>query len=353
MKDPTIPPEMKAAGIICRTKNVECIFYDRGGDLLLITFNEIGMVANGKTFWCESPAKKLNISVVGFVTSYPNWFPEEDTDICISALERVIGNRPFNRVTFGLSQGGYAAIKYSKRLKSRTCISFSPQSSINPEDVQDRRFIKFFRPEIHSTMVLCKEDTSGEIFVFYDPYNSNDADHYRSIAHNINVHEIKIPFAGHGSIRPFVGTATIKTLIDACILRDERILYRLYKEIKVTSPDRPYFMALALSSRRPRVALQIFKRYCNIRPNSRWIHVCYRLAKSGLGREVIDWLRSFSDGHENDHEAHSCVSLVALDLRDANLAVDYIQRALNCKKNDPKYLHILDRIQRLQLLDLA
>ena len=40
--------------------------------------------------------------------------------------------------------GGYAAIKYSNLLNMNRIIAFVPQYSIDPEQVEDRRYAEFF-----------------------------------------------------------------------------------------------------------------------------------------------------------------------------------------------------------------
>jgi hypothetical protein len=65
---------------------LELHFCDRGGDVLLVTFNEMGMQADGKRYWGDGLSERLHMSVVGFVSKTPNWFPLTQTILAISPI---------------------------------------------------------------------------------------------------------------------------------------------------------------------------------------------------------------------------------------------------------------------------
>src|SRR3954468_18319014 len=85
---PAISAEEAASGVVFRTAGVECLYRDRGSDTLLVTFNEMGMKANGRDCWAAAPAKKLGLSIFGFVSTHPNWFPLDEIERCLQAYWR-------------------------------------------------------------------------------------------------------------------------------------------------------------------------------------------------------------------------------------------------------------------------
>ena len=85
-----------------------------------------------------------------------------------------------NIVGYGGSMGGYAAIKYSNLLNMNRIIAFVPQYSIDPEQVEDRRYAEFFNAVVNKDMQIQPQDVdvSREYIIVYDPYFSIDREHY-------------------------------------------------------------------------------------------------------------------------------------------------------------------------------
>jgi hypothetical protein len=329
--------------VVCRTQHVECVFHDRGGDVLLITFNEMGMRANGHAVWGQEPARKLGLSIVGFVTTKPNWFPADDMNTCLAALDAILDGRNFHKITFGLSQGGYASLKYSGRLKADTNIAFSPQISISPDDVKDRRFIKFYDETIHCGMIVTERDVAGHSFVLYDPYDAGDAEHCELIGKATTACLVRLPFVGHSSIRPFAGTRYLDAILRACMARDKPELHRIYKAVKSRNPHRAYLMALELASKKPNVALRIFEKYHSLVHSSPWHTACYQLAISGKGDAVIEWVSRKAKDTPTNHSVQACAALVSLQIKDPSSAVYFIERALRLVPDQPAYSHVHKR----------
>jgi len=337
-----------AMGVICRTRHIECIFKDRGGRLLLLSFNEMGMRANGSAIWAGAPAAELGISTVGFITTEPNWFPARDMQYCLTELEKVIGKRFKQRVAIGMSQGAYAAIKYSVQLKVKTVLAFSPQVSIDPVDIVDSRFNHYFRRDIHSHMKIDAADRGGaDIYMFYDPYDAGDAEHCSLIAQSLPVVDIRLPFAGHGSIRPFTGTAYFAELIKHCVGHDVPALRNLYHRVKARNRSRPFLITMALAQRHPSVALRIFDRYKDGEPFLEWRHAAYRLAVAGKAASIVEWIVSIADRHQEHDEVQACMARIALEMGDRTLGTPYAERALRLRPENTAYVWLKKELAEL------
>lgn len=90
---------------------LRAIFDDRGGDVLLVTFNEMEFIVHGREYWSNKPAERLGLSAIGIVSKTKNWFPQHS----MTALKEVISEilSKFDIViSYGFSQGGYGALKY-------------------------------------------------------------------------------------------------------------------------------------------------------------------------------------------------------------------------------------------------
>lgn len=101
-----------------------------------------------------------------------------------------------NIVGYGGSMGGYAAIKYSNLLNMNRIIAFVPQYSIDPEQVEDRRYAEFFDAVANKDMQIQPQDVdaSREYIIVYDPYFSIDREHYLKIKEILpSLHTIHLP----------------------------------------------------------------------------------------------------------------------------------------------------------------
>lgn len=71
-----------------------------------------------------------------------SWFPQASMIELEKAISPILEGFK-NIVGYGGSMGGYAAIKYSNLLNMNRVIAFVPQYSIDPEQVEDRRYAEF------------------------------------------------------------------------------------------------------------------------------------------------------------------------------------------------------------------
>lgn len=289
--------------MVFRSNEVECLYKCRGSDTLLVTFNEMGMSANGRDIWGDAPAKSLNLSIFGFVSTKPNWFPIEDFLCCLKYYWKWTLNSKHRRVVvFGLSQGGYAALKFHKMLGADISISFSPQISINPEDIIDYRFNKFYDSTKNISMRITRKDMTDRCYIIYDPYDKNDARHVESLALTGNATAISLPFVGHGSIRAFLGKRNLWRLLEACFDNNIKEIRAIYVETKHSLKDRPLLVATEAARRHPKIALEIFEKYGRISNDIRWMHICWAISAKGFSSSIIDWAQDrLQENPKNDY----------------------------------------------------
>ena len=223
------------ARVIFDGDHVQALYDKRDGDVLLITFNEMNITANGRSYWCQGPAAKMGISCIGVMTKQKNWFPRSDMTKLSVLLGEITCSHKYT-IGYGFSQGGYGAVKYSRLLKTTHSFGFSPQWTINPEELVDPRFNPLYRTHLHDGMEISSADIAGKITIFGDPLNKRDWRHCSMIE---NLHEdvniVPVRYAGHASVRAVSSAAYFRRLVETATMSDmdrQRALLALVKQGK-------------------------------------------------------------------------------------------------------------------------
>ncbi len=113
--------------LVFSDENLEVIHRSGSSPYLLVTFNEMEMKANGSRFWGQRFCEKADISALGFISRRPNWFPAASVVKAVEATAPILRAAP-ERILYGHSQGGYAALRYRRRFNAAVAIAFCPQS---------------------------------------------------------------------------------------------------------------------------------------------------------------------------------------------------------------------------------
>jgi hypothetical protein len=188
------------------------LFFRPGrSDYTLVTFNDRGMVADGKTFWAQALADRLDINCYGIVSKGPNWFPFEPTG---QLLNLVKSDGPV--VTYGHSMGGYGAIKFSRILNAEVALAFCPQYSISPNDNdgQDRRYAAYYRDKLHRNMRISPTDIDGRIFLFLDSRSRLDLLNARNISRLHLANIVDVPYTNHSTVRACASAPVFSQLME-------------------------------------------------------------------------------------------------------------------------------------------
>ena len=103
--------------------------------------------------WAGAPIRKIGFAAIGFVAKKQNWFPKESVHNAV-ALNRNLVASYGQRIGYGYSMGGWAVLYYAQKLLLDATISFSPQFSINPDEISDHRLTKHFHPHLNAEMSI-------------------------------------------------------------------------------------------------------------------------------------------------------------------------------------------------------
>ncbi len=236
--------------IVYSDDNLEVMHRAGSSPYLLVTFNEMEMQANGSRYWGQRFCDKADISALGFISRRPNWFPAASIVKAVEAVAPILRAAP-ERILYGHSQGGYAALRYRRRFDATIAIAFCPQVSIDPKAVPfDGRFARHFSPELHARMGIAPDHAAGRAYLFFDPFHAVDRRHAERIAAlQERTHLIPVHMTGHGTVRAFTGTARALSLIEACRDDDLARLRALVRTARVAAPMRPYQIAMTAIAR--------------------------------------------------------------------------------------------------------
>ena len=203
--------------IIFESQHVTVVNAEQNSPTVFVTFNEVERLTDGVYFWGAATFERLGISAIGFVSSSKNWYPPPDMASAIEVARARIGGRRV--VTFGFSQGGYGALKFGAQLSASLALGFSPQWSINPDDVAqfDQRFLQFFDHSLRGGERIEAHDLCSTNFVFADPDFANDMMNVRHILPLGNVVLIPVPFVRHGTVRVITEGGLGRRLIERCL----------------------------------------------------------------------------------------------------------------------------------------
>lgn len=229
--------------IIATTEHISAISQDIGGDTVVVTFNEMGFVRNGDHFWGDEFLLKLGVSAIGIVTPRPNWYPPRDMEQIIPAVRASIAGRRV--VTYGHSQGGFGAMKFSARLNADIALCFCPQWTIDPKDCGsfDTRTTLYFDANLGNGVHILPSDVCKQSFLFYDPREPADARHAAILSQFNGVHPVRVPFSMHDTIRVLTEGRGAPTLINLCrnattpTIRDFRQIIRQSRKRSKTYDD--------------------------------------------------------------------------------------------------------------------
>ena len=317
------------------------VFFRPIGDTLIISFNEMEFKSTTGS-WGGGAYLGAGLSSLGYVSKRPNWFPASSMK---SSLEHVL---PFiqpyaKRVTYGHSQGGYAAIKYAGHLGATSALSFCPQFSIDPADVHpiDFRFTRYYLKSNESPSIKAT-DFAGQLnlYVFYDPVHPEDRFNVDKIAGAFSaINRMKIFGTGHSSIRPFGSSQSLRKLVEMSLKNDTAGINRLTYECKKNWHQRRAYLARSLSRFKPGLAEKVIDGHFHLmspEPANDMVDVLYLsgqydlLARRGmefapsLFRKETSYVITAMHACNSQKEAVRLSNLYALKFAENNPTLEYL-----------------------------
>jgi hypothetical protein len=337
------------AAMIAETEHVQCSLRDYGTDTLVIAFNDSWRLGPSGRLRCGPAAENPGFSILDITTRSPNWFPADDMAAVVPAARALLAGRFANRVTFGFSQGGYGAIKFSRVLEATTTIAFSPQASIDPRVVAGGRFASYFDFGRNAGMGIAAGDCLCPAYVFYDPYDDQDRRQVEDIGKIVSITQIGVPFSGHGTSRLFATPERLREIVRGCQEADLAAMMRLVAGLRHDMPGRALQMAMVLASARPAVAIRICEAYRTTWSVGQQVAIYYRIAINGEAEVALSWFETLAAAHGEDAEVQGGAALVAIEAGQTDLAARFIARARAVNPSSAKWGHVEQRVRQLHM----
>ncbi|WP_336011458.1 hypothetical protein [Acinetobacter calcoaceticus] len=221
--------------IIFEDEHIRAIFLLGDSNTLVLSFGDLITRASGLSVNAEKSLVKYQYNIIGIMPKQKSWFPQASMIELAKTISPVLQGFK-NIVGYGGSMGGYAAIKYSNLLNMNRVIAFVPQYSIDPTQVEDRRYAEFFDAVANKDMQiqLPDVDAAREYVIVYDPYFSIDREHYLKIKELLpNLHTIHLPFTGHEALSVLASSSLLHDFIEHEI--DEIYFYQQVRKVKKQS----------------------------------------------------------------------------------------------------------------------
>lgn len=221
--------------IIFEDNHIRVIFLKGHSEELIFSFGDLITRAKGLSINAEKSLLKYDYNVIGVMPKEKSWFPLESMQQMTQVVQPYLAQ--FKTIVgYGGSMGGYAVIKYSKLLRMSRAIAFVPQCSINPQEVEDRRYAEFFDINLHRDMNISKQDVCAEVdyIIVYDPYYNEDKEHYLKIKAILpRLMTLNLPFTGHDALSVLASSSLLNDFIRHKL--DQDYFYAQIRQVKKNS----------------------------------------------------------------------------------------------------------------------
>ena len=221
--------------IVFEDEHIRAIYLKGSSDTLVLSFGDLITRAKGNSINAEKSLSKYEYSVIGIMPKQKSWFPHDSMMGVLNAIQGILAE--YTRVvSYGGSMGGYAAIKYAKPFGMNRVVAMVPQYSINPLEVEDRRYTDFYDANVNGDMRIQAQDVVAdcEYIIVYDPYFDLDREHYEKIKPLIpQLHTLHLPYTGHDAIAVLANSALLHDFIQHPF--DSTYFYKQIRAVKKNS----------------------------------------------------------------------------------------------------------------------
>ena len=221
--------------IVFEDEHIRAIYLKGSSETLVLSFGDLITRAKGNSINAEKSLSKYEYSVIGIMPKQKSWFPHASMMGVLEAVKDILAAYP-RIVSYGGSMGGYAAIKYAKPFGMHRVVAMVPQYSIDPDEVEDRRYTDFYDVAVNGGMRIQAQDIVAdcEYIIVYDPYFDLDREHYQKIKPLIpQLHTLHLPYTGHDAIAVLANSALLNDFIQHPY--DQTYFYQQIRAVKKNS----------------------------------------------------------------------------------------------------------------------
>ncbi len=241
------------------------LLFERGSDVLLITFDNLATIDEGwpRGPWLARRLEPLGHSILGVQSHAKDWFRQPTAPDLLRGLEERGFFRRFRSIVMtGASMGGFAALNFAPLIPEARVLAFSPQSTMN----------KVIAPfEARFPFAVRKSNWEGMPFldaaaavpyirkavIVYDPFVPEDRAHAARMA-GPNVQLVRVPHCTHEAIRVIIKSGTVPDLITALVEEDEvgPRFWRTFRARRSVPKWQRALLAAAAARNRPQMVIK-------------------------------------------------------------------------------------------------
>lgn len=227
---------VKCMQILFEDENLKVVFSAGNTDYLLVAFSPMNFSAkNSEDFYAKSIITNNNINAISITALKNHWYPQEFMNKILSSISNI--TKQFKIViAYGVSMGGYAAIKYSAAISATHIISMMPQWSINPNEISENRYLKEYSQfsQYLENMSIKVEEMSGKLYLFFDKYYKEDKIQSTQILNSrLESFVFHTPFVGHTLGHILIGSEFFTQLVELILISNNVNLEKLvYNKIR-------------------------------------------------------------------------------------------------------------------------
>ncbi|MEE8658568.1 hypothetical protein CGLAMM_02530 [Acetobacteraceae bacterium EV16G] len=248
-------------------------------DVIVVSFT--GVRANERydgTFFGQQVAKALNIPFIGIVARSESWYLENGINEAIAEVRRLIApiraacQHHVRIVGYGVSMGGYAAIKYARALEFDAVISLAPIYSIDFEETGRLNFCSGFYQPYMKGMAPKNDEVTAPCYILYDPHNAEDKIEAEVIRDNIhNVRCVAVPYATHMVGFSLKGSRNFAAMLETVLANGDST--PVIRKIRSRSAENILYMLVACHGKKPTLLVKALnsRRACETGARERFL----------------------------------------------------------------------------------
>ena len=169
------------------------VWAESNGPQLVIAFAGLGEVGSS-VCWGADYFRKAGFSFVSFVPKKPHWYPALSFQVS-AEIAQFIGQYS-ERITYGYSMGGHAALKAGGIFGASRSVALCPQYSVDPKVIADHRYNKYWMDGVGTHHMMFMSSRARRI-VFCDGAHVLDRQHVSLISQAEPVDVMNCVEAGH------------------------------------------------------------------------------------------------------------------------------------------------------------
>ncbi|PRY25232.1 hypothetical protein CLV78_102409 [Aliiruegeria haliotis] len=222
--------------------------------------------------------------VYEIVPKAPHWYPSREMQEVCALLAARVGS---DALAFGVSMGGYGALRYGGAAGCATTLALSPQSDISPSNAGagSGMFGRHHDPELHAEMAIKPRHLTRHVIVAWDPGDVFDTAQATMIPATDGQFTVSMDHCGHWTGAALVAADGLAPIALAVFAADRLEVARLLRRARRAWPAHLARLSLACTKRgHPEWAFDIASAAIEDHGNQPELDIALASARVSLGK---------------------------------------------------------------------